>query len=204
MYVLTEVADSVRESGNELQDELIVARIAAGEKGLFALIYQRYQARAFGLAFGMTGQREQADDLTQEIFIRAYERISSFKGDAKFSTWFYRLALNHCLNHCRKERWRIRSFTTPGEQSAPLLVELRPSEEVHEALLRQEIQQQIKIALLSLKPDVRMLLVLKEIEGLSYEEIAEQLDCSTGTVASRLNRARSLLARKLEGLKGKI
>ena len=85
-----------------------------------------------------------------------------------------------------------------------MLVEVRRTEEAHEALLRQEVQQQIRVALLSLKPQMRMLLVLKEIEGLSYDEIAERLDCSTGTVASRLNRARQLLARKLESLKGKI
>jgi RNA polymerase sigma-70 factor (ECF subfamily) len=85
-----------------------------------------------------------------------------------------------------------------------MLVEVRRTEEAHEALLRQEIQQQIKLALLSLKPQLRMLLILKEIEGLSYDEIAERLECSTGTVASRLNRARQLLARKLESLKGKI
>jgi RNA polymerase sigma-70 factor, ECF subfamily len=204
MYVLTEVADIFLQRDDELQDELIVARIGAGDEALFTLLYQRYHARIFGLAFGMTGQREQADDLTQEIFLRVYQRLSTFEGQAKFGTWFYRLALNHCLNHCRHERWRKRKLTITSEAALPLLVEVRPAEEVHEALLRQEVQQQIRTALLSLKPQMRLLLLLKEIEGLSYEEIADRLECSTGTVASRLSRGRKLLARKLESLKGKI
>jgi RNA polymerase sigma-70 factor, ECF subfamily len=203
MYVLTELANSVPDE-DELPDEAIVARIGSGEKALFTLLYNRYRARTFALAYGMTGQREQADDLAQEIFLRAYQQLSTFQGKSKFSTWFYRLALNHCLNYCRQERGRKRTLSSSTEAQQPMLIELRPAEEVHEALLRQEIQQQIRIALLSLKPQLRLLLLLKEIEGLSYEEIAERLECSPGTVASRLSRARKLLARKLESLKGKI
>jgi RNA polymerase sigma-70 factor (ECF subfamily) len=203
MYVLTEVADIVLEEDDELQDELIVTRIRAEERRLFGLLYQRYRKRAFALAFGMTGQREQAEDLTQEIFLRVYQRLSTFQGQAKFSTWFYRIALNHCLNHCRHER-RRRVALRSDDSQATLVVELRAVEQADASLLRKEIQQQLRSALLSLKPDVRVLLLLKEMEGLSYEEIAERLECSTGTVASRLSRGRRLLARKLESLKGKI
>jgi RNA polymerase sigma-70 factor (ECF subfamily) len=204
MYVLTEIANIVPHNEAELPDEMIVARVCAGEDTLFALLYQRYRAKTFALAYGMTGQREQADDLTQDIFLRVYQRLSTFQGHAKFSTWFYRISLNCCLNYCRRERSSSTRLTSATEVAAPMLVEVRRTEEAHEALLRQEIQQQIKLALLSLKPQLRMLLILKEIEGLSYDEIAERLECSTGTVASRLNRARQLLARKLESLKGKI
>ena len=200
MYVLTEI---VPHNEKELPDELIVARVCAGEDTLFAVLYQRYRAKTFALAYGMTGQREQADDLTQDIFLRVYQRLNTFQGHAKFSTWFYRISLNCCLNYCRHERSSTR-LTSTAETTLPMLVEVRRTEEAHEALLRQEVQQQIKMALLSLKPQLRMLLILKEIEGLSYDEIAERLECSTGTIASRLSRARQLLARKLESLKGKI
>lgn len=202
MYVLTEVADIVLEKGDELQDESIVARIRAGERQLFGLLYQRYRTRTFALAFGMTGQREQAEDLTQEIFLRVHERLNTFQGQAKFATWFYRIALNHCLNHCRHERHR-RTLANPDGPAA-ILVEVRAVEQADATLLRKEIQQQLRSALLSLKPEIRVLLLLKEIEGLSYEEIAERLECSPGTIASRLSRGRRLLARKLESLKGKI
>jgi RNA polymerase sigma-70 factor, ECF subfamily len=204
MYVLTEVADIVLGEDDELQDESIVTRISAGERPLFELLYQRYRTRTFALAFGMTGQREQAEDLTQEIFLRVYERLSTFQGQAKFSTWFYRIALNHCLNHCRHERRRRRVALRSDDSQATLVVELRAVEQADASLLRKELQQQLRSALLSLKPEIRLLLLLKEIEGLSYEEIAERLECSTGTVASRLSRGRRLLARKLESLKGKI
>jgi RNA polymerase sigma-70 factor (ECF subfamily) len=178
MYVLTEI---VPHNEKELPDELIVARVCAGEDTLFAVLYQRYRAKTFALAYGMTGQREQADDLTQDIFLRVYQRLNTFQGHAKFSTWFYRISLNCCLNYCRHERSSTR-LTSTAETTPPML----------------------KMALLSLKPQLRMLLILKEIEGLSYDEIAERLECSTGTIASRLSRARQLLARKLESLKGKI
>jgi RNA polymerase sigma-70 factor (ECF subfamily) len=152
----------------------------------------------------MTGQREQAEDLTQEIFLRVYERLNTFQGQATFATWFYRIALNHSLNYCRNERRRRRTVANPDEGQATVLVELRVVEQADATLLRKEIQQQLRSALLSLKPEIRALILLKEIEGLSYEEIAERLECSPGTVASRLSRGRRLLARKLESLKGKI
>jgi RNA polymerase sigma-70 factor, ECF subfamily len=202
MYVLTELADLEIEADDEPQDESIVARVRTGER-LFGLLYERYRTRTFALAFGMTGQREQAEDLTQEIFLRVYERLDSFQGQAKFATWFYRIALNHCLNHCRNER-RRQTVANSDDGQATVLVELRVVEQADASLLRKELQQQIRSALLSLKPEVRVLLLLKEIEGLSYEEIADRLECSPGTVASRLSRGRRLLARKLESLKGKI
>jgi RNA polymerase sigma-70 factor, ECF subfamily len=203
MYVLTELADADLGADDELQDESIVARIRTGER-LFGLLFERYRNRTFALAFGMTGEREQAEDLTQEIFLRVYERLNTFQGQAKFATWFYRIALNHCLNHCRNERRRRQTVANPDDGQATLLVELRVVEQADATLLRKEIQQQLRSALLSLKPEVRVLLLLKEIEGLSYEEIAERLECSPGTIASRLSRGRRLLARKLESLKGKI
>lgn len=203
MYVLTELADIGLEADDEPQDESIVARVRTGER-LFGVLYERYRTRTFALAFGMTGQREQAEDLTQEIFLRVYERLNTFHGEAKFATWFYRIALNQCLNHCRNERRRHRTVANPEDDQATVLVELRVVEQADANLLRKEIQRQLRSAILSLKPEVRVLLLLKEIEGLSYEEIAERLECSPGTVASRLSRGRRLLARKLESLKGKI
>jgi RNA polymerase sigma-70 factor (ECF subfamily) len=201
--MLPEAADGVLVEDDELQDELIVARVGAGERRLFGLLYQRYRSRIAALAFGMTGQREEAEDLTQEIFLRVYQRLGTFQGQAKFATWFYRIALNHCLNHCRNERRRQRK-SVPDCEQAVMLVELRAVEQAEAALLRKEIQQSLRSALLSLKPEIRVVLLLKEIDGLSYHEIAERLDWSSGTVASRLSRGRRLLARKLANLKGKI
>jgi RNA polymerase sigma-70 factor (ECF subfamily) len=204
MYVLTQTAEALDyEAAGE--DERLVARIAAGERALFTQLYALYYPRTFALAFGMTGRREQADDMTQEIFLRAYERLASFNGRSSFATWFYRLAVNQSLNYCRRERRHKGSVS--DSEDVESLVDATGSGAgagMDAALLQQQLQTQVRLALLTLKPEMRVLVVLKEIEGLSYEEIAERLDCSMGTVASGLSRARKMLARKLENLKGKI
>lgn len=202
MYVLTQTLE-VFDGEEVTEDEQLVARIRAGESPLFAEIYHRFFARTFALAYGMTGRREQAEDLTQEIFLRAYERLGSFNGRASFATWFYRLAVNHCLNCCRRER-KYQGGEADPDDAQNLLRVSGAEDQIAAGLMRQHVQAQVRQALLTLKPEWRVLLVLKEIEGLSYEEIAERLDCSTGTVASGLSRARRLLARKLENLKGTI
>ena len=189
-------------------DEALVARILAGDAPLFERLYRRYHARTFALAYGMTGQRERADDLTQEIFLRAYQRLDSYHRRSRFATWFYRLATNHCLNYCRGER-RHQGIEADVEQAwqqhhRPPANGSAAEERMAANLMRQQVQTQVRDALLTLPPKLRVLLVLREIEGLSYEEIAEQLDCSAGTVASGLSRARVLLAHKLEKLKGRV
>src|SRR5215213_4151749 len=202
MYVLTQTAEALDYEA-EGEDEQLVARIAAGERALFTQLYGLYYPRTFALAFGMTGRREQADDMTQEIFLRAYERLGSYNGRSSFATWFYRLAVNQSLNYCRRER-RHKSSVSQSEDMENLVGASGSGADAGRmvaALLQQQVQAQVRQALLTLKPEMRVLVVLKEIEGLSYEEIAERLDCSTGTVASGLSRARKLLARKLENLK---
>jgi RNA polymerase sigma-70 factor (ECF subfamily) len=185
-------------------DEELVALIIARRKDqfLFSHLYQRYHAKTFALAYGMAGCRARAEDMTQEIFLRAYERLETFHGQASFATWFYRLAVNCCLNHCRRERAQ-RRVANIDEADAPL-VSVNGDEEIEQIVLQRQIQRQVRQALLSLNPQMRLLIVMKGIENLSYAEMAERLECSTGTVASKLNRARRLLARKLESLKGKI
>lgn len=178
-------------------DEELVRLLLAGQRDVFADIYLRYYLRAFRLAYAMTGNRESAEDLTQEIFMRAYQKIDLFKGESGFSTWFYRLAVNSSLNYRRRERNRaseevsdIESLAAPG-----------PAKQMESKIYQKQIQSQVQRALLSLKPKWRVIVILKDIEGLSYEEIAERVNCSMGTIASRLNRARKLLAQKLDHLK---
>jgi RNA polymerase sigma-70 factor, ECF subfamily len=204
MYVLTQAAKAL-DYETPGEDEQLVAQICAGQVALFAQLYRRYYKRTFALAFGMTGKREQADDMTQEIFLRAYERLDSYNGRASFATWFYRLAVNHSLNYCRRERRHLKAVADVGDaQSLPVVLSAGAEDRMASALLQHQVQAQVRQALLTLKPEMRVLVVMKEIEGLSYEEIAERLNCSRGTVASRLSRARQLLARKLENLRGKI
>jgi RNA polymerase sigma-70 factor (ECF subfamily) len=122
-----------------------------------------------------------------------------FRGEASFGTWFYRLAVNCCLNCRRREKQSSEPIT--GLHEAAANTALEPMES---AILRRQVQAEVHRALLSLKPKQRLLVVLRDIEGLSYEEIAERTNYSRGTIASRLNRARRLLARKLERLRNSL
>jgi RNA polymerase sigma-70 factor (ECF subfamily) len=147
----------------------------------------------------MTGHRGAAEELTQEIFMRVYERLHLFRGESRFATWFYRLAVNHTLNYHRRQR-SARYEEAVDDQEMSSLASDQPGIEAD--VLQKQIQFQVHRAMLGLKPKLRMMVILKDIEGLSYEEIAARTNCSIGTIASRLNRARKMLARKLEHLKG--
>jgi RNA polymerase sigma-70 factor (ECF subfamily) len=187
-----------RPPDEEMADEELARLVAAGQAEVFAELYARYYARAYRLAWGMTGQRGAAEELTQEIFVRAWQKLGQFRGEASFGTWFYRLAARCCLNHRSRSP---RHETLEVVEEAPLPAGMK---QVESNVERQELQRAVQRALLSLKPEWRLIVILKDIEGLSYEEIAARLDCSTGTIASRLNRARALLARKLEHLRGAV
>jgi RNA polymerase sigma-70 factor (ECF subfamily) len=179
-------------------DEELVELALAGRGDSFARIYERYYSRAYRLAYAMTGQKAAAEDLAQEMFIRAWRKIAQFRGESTFATWFYRLAVNCSLNYRKREK---RHQFEDGEriESLPQTVAARQMEA---KILQKQVQAEVHRALLSLKPRLRIIVVLKDIEGLSYEEIADRVNCSTGTIASRLNRARNLLAQKLRHLKG--
>jgi RNA polymerase sigma-70 factor (ECF subfamily) len=144
----------------------------------------------------MTANRETSEDLTQEIFIRVFQKLPQFNFQASFATWFYRLALNHCLNYARRR-------ATPP-QAIDELPEPSLNGAMEDGIFQEQLQSHIHKALLTLKPKLRLILILKDIEGLSYAEVAERLELSEGTVASRLNRARKVLALKLTHLRGTV
>jgi RNA polymerase sigma-70 factor, ECF subfamily len=185
---------------DERTDEELVEAALADEGAAFALIYERYYARTYRIAYGMTGRREAAEDLTQDVFVRAMRKLGQFNRRSSFSTWFYRLTVNCCLNHHRVK----------GNTHEELTDDLRPlhagppARAEDEGILRKEMQAHLHRALLGLKPESRLMILLKDVEGLSYEEIALRLDCPVGTVGSSLSRARRALAQKLGRLRGKF
>jgi RNA polymerase sigma-70 factor (ECF subfamily) len=197
--VATRTVKVIVDGSDEERDEQIIARILAGEKAVFSVLYDRYHVKTFRLAYRMTGRREQAEDLVQEIFVHGYERLHQFRSAARFGTWFYRLAVNYSINFCRRQK---RHYAEPLDDIR--VHQIHALDNVEKSFDNREIQQQVQRGLLSLKPDLRAILILRDIEDCTYAEIAEHLQCSTGTVASRLNRARRLLARKLRHLKGRI
>lgn len=187
------MADLSAECQQPDTDEELVRLIVAGDKELFSLIYDRHYRRIFRIAYGMTGNFVSAQDLSQEIFIRAFQQLDKFSFLSKFSTWFYRLAYNYSLNYRLKTDRREDQM--PEDENLDIFSDQRtPADDV---LIRSQLQSQIHTALLSLKPKLRLVVILRDIEGLTYEEVGEQMNLSTGTVASRLNKARSILSRKL-------
>ncbi len=178
-------------------DEELVEVTLAGHAEAFRVLYDRFYSRAYRLAYGMTGRHDLAEDLAQEIFMRAYQKLDKYERRSSFATWFYRLAVNHILNSRNREK-KERHESTETQNALPAADTGKP---VETGVLRQQIQGHINRALLSLKPKMRIIVILKDIEGLNIAEIAERLNCSKGTVASRLFRARDLLAQKLEHLR---
>jgi RNA polymerase sigma-70 factor, ECF subfamily len=194
------VSGSSGEQLKEFSDEDLVELCLNGEYKGFSIIYKRYYFFIYRIAYGMTANAESAEDLTQEIFIRLFQKLDKFEFQSRFSTWFYRLAFNYSLNYRQKNRHAESQMS----EEESLKIEDKKLLGTEESFFKQELQRQVHKALLTLAPKYRLVIILKDIVGLTYDEVAEQMDLSPGTVASRLNKARAMLAQKLIHLKGVI
>ena len=172
-----------------------VRRVLDGDADAFSPLVEAYQKNVYNLALRMTGNPEDALDMAQEAFIRAYNSLSSFRGDSKFSVWLYRIVSNVCLDFLRARKGRTAvslSQTGPdGEDAALEIPDERalPEAELERALTRDAVRRGLQ----ALPDDQREILLLREIQGLSYEEIAAALSLEGGTVKSRIFRARKKL-----------
>ncbi len=167
-------------------EESTVRAAAAGERSAMLEIYEATSDRVFRLMVRMVGAQD-ADDVTQQVFVKAFCKLVQFKGDSKFETWLFRLATNEALQHIRREKHRQTLELTEDPQS-----DLGNSRE------QDERAHLVRQALAALAPDLRAIFTLKEENGLSYQEIAATLQIPEGTVGSRLNRARNELRRLIE------
>jgi RNA polymerase sigma-70 factor (ECF subfamily) len=171
----------------------LLDRLRAGEPRAFEELVRGYQHRVFGVAVRMLGNRAEAEEIAQEVFLRAHRAIADFRGDAKLSTWLYGIASRLCLNRLASgDRRRVRE----GEDLLLRLPSGGPDASVE--LERAEIASALRQAIAELPEERRVVVVLRDLEGLSYEEIAQALDLEPGTVRSRLHRARMDLKDKLE------
>ncbi|KAB2953949.1 sigma-70 family RNA polymerase sigma factor [Heliorestis acidaminivorans] len=182
---------------------LLVQQAQKGDRQAFEKLVTMYQDRVYALSYRMAGNPDDAQDLAQEAFIRAYSSLASFRQDADFGTWIHRITVNTWINMQRKnKRATVVSLDEPmhtsdGEVQRELAA---TSEGPEEFVERRETSDRIRQALLELKPEHRAVIVLREMQGYSYEEVAEMLDCTLGTVKSRINRARNALKEKLLSL----
>ena len=174
----------------------IIEACRRGDREAFRALYEACKDKVYSIAlYFFHGDAAAASDATQQVFLKLLTNIQSFRGDSEFSTWLHRLVVNTCLDGSRKNKSREQS-----EEPAELArIAVRHSHD--EELERKEVAGRVQAALSSLPPKFRMPILLRYFEDLSYSEMAEALECSTGTVASRLNTGHKLLAQKLERLR---
>jgi RNA polymerase sigma-70 factor (ECF subfamily) len=182
------------------QEQELVSRAGQGDQEAFAALVQANQNRIYSLALRMTGSPEDGADLAQEAFLRAWRSLPSFQGESSFSTWLYRLATNLCIDFLRREKRRSAvaaavSLDDSGDAAPTQVSDPRFTPEGE--LERRELRAAVDRGLARLSDDHRQVLVLRELEGLSYAEIAQALGVEEGTVKSRLARARLALRNTL-------
>lgn len=175
-----------------------VKKAARGDANAFEELVVRYQSQIYQLCFRMTGNADDAQDMTQETFLKAWKHLSGFQFDAAFSTWLYRLASNCCLDYLRglKRRPTV-SLTVENNEDEEILDVEDTSPSPEEIAITNEERENLKLAMEQLDDEQRQLLTLRVVNDLSYTQIAEVLNIKEGTVKSRLSRARENLRKKL-------
>ncbi|MGE5674420.1 MAG: RNA polymerase sigma factor [Mycobacterium leprae] len=183
-------------------DELLVERAKRGDVQAFEQLIGQYERKVFNIAYRLTGNHEDASDVAQEAFIRAYSSLPDFRGDSSFQTWLMRIVNNACLDELRKRRrQRMTSLDEPlavddGEMERQLAI-ANPQDGPEQALERVEVQRVVQESISLLDDEYRIVVIMRDIEGYSYNEIADALAINIGTVKSRLNRARHALKEML-------
>ena len=186
-------------------DALLVERTVAGDQKAFELLVIKYQRRIQRLIGRMVRDVDLVEDIAQETFIRAYRALAQFRGEAQFYTWLYRIAVNTAkkslMDLKRNPTVSENSFKSgEDDETSPLENELTSSETPEAVLASKEIAQMVNAAMEALPEELRQAISLREIEGLSYEEIAEAMSCPIGTVRSRIFRAREAISERIRPL----
>jgi RNA polymerase sigma-70 factor (ECF subfamily) len=187
-------------------DGELVQRAREGDRDAFRELVERYQRKIATLAIGMLRNREDALDVVQETFTKAYQSLDRFKGDASFYTWAYRIAVNLCIDHQRREAKLPHAALEPrdverGEDPMAMLPGEAELDDPYQHTRDAEIARGLAAAIAELTPEHRAVILLREVDGLSYEEISHVLECPKGTVMSRLHYARRQLQERLRGLR---
>lgn len=183
-------------------DQELVRRVQAGDQSAFNLLVLKYQHRVLKLVGRFVHDATEAEDVAQEAFLKAYRALSSFRGDSAFYTWLYRIAINTAKNALVSQRRRPVDFDLDLQDPEQFerQARLKEADTPEGVLLTEEIREVVERAMEQLPEDLRTAIVLRELEGLSYEEIAEAMDCPVGTVRSRIFRAREAIDKKLKPL----
>lgn len=186
-----------RMSDSRSEAEIIDA-CKQGDREAFHSLFETHKDRVYSIAFHYSGNEATARDVTQQVFLKLFTTINQFREDSQFTTWLYRIVANACTDEHRKRR---RFVTLDSEID---IMDIKTSGSQVERIHRREIAESVRGAIGELTPKLRIPILLKYVEGMSYDEIAEALGLSMGTVSSRLNRGHKMLARKLEHLRGEL
>lgn len=195
-------------SREDIPDHELAERAFRGDEAAFETLVLRYQDRIYNLILRLIGNREEAEDLTQEAFLKAYRALAGFQRHAGFFTWLYRIALNTCFSRGRQlsrkklvETTSLNGWATPGDADGPRR-QLESAAPSPESLVgKREIQGRVQEAIANLPEEYRAVVLLRDMEGLGYEEISAVLGTTGAAVKSRLYRARLVLAEKLKDLR---
>lgn len=183
-------------------DAALVARVQAGDRRAFDLLVRKYQHRVIALVSRYVGNHAECEDVAQEAFVRAWRAIGAFRGESAFYTWIYKISVNTAKNHlvAMKRRPPTEDIAVEDAEFAPGAERMHESATPERELMRQEIEQTVFAAVQALPDELRTAITLREVDGLSYEEIAEAMDCPIGTVRSRIFRAREAIDEQLRPL----
>ena len=189
-------------AGTEQSDLDLVRRAQQNERGAFDLLVLKYQHKVIKLVARLLRDPTEAEDVAQEAFVKAYRALGSFRGDSAFYTWLYRIAVNTARNSIASRQRRPLDYEAELSESEQnnVAARLKHDDTPEATVLSEEIRQTVNSAIEQLPEDLRTAIVLREIEGLSYEEIAVAMDCPVGTVRSRIFRAREAIDRALKPL----
>lgn len=191
--------EEITKGGDNVNDEEIVKRVKSGDIDAFEELIAKYEKRVFSLIYNMLKNDNDIEDIAQEVFVKVYRNIDKFHGNSSLYTWIYRITTNLCLDYIKKQKSVIyideKLQLDDGEVELQLPSEEKLQDELYE---EKELKQKLEKAIAKLQDKQRIMIVLRDIKGLSYEEISEILEMKLGTVKSQINRARLKLKEILE------
>lgn len=187
---------------SEPTDKELVKRVQKGDKGAFDLLVLKYEHKIVNLVMRYVRDPEQALDISQEAFIKAYRALPRFRGDSAFYTWLYRIAVNTAKNYLAAQRRRPMDveLDLQDPEQYGLHAKLKETDTPESVIISNELQETLERAIAALPDDLRTAIILRELDGMSYEEIAQTMECPVGTVRSRIFRARDAIGKKIGNL----